>query len=64
VCSVHRGLMPARIEGTVARSPELAGGGAKRRGEQGELDSGLTRARAALWRPGDGGAEQGGGGAR
>jgi hypothetical protein len=30
-------------------------------GERGELGSGLTVARAALWRPGDGGAERGGG---
>jgi hypothetical protein len=42
----------------------LTGGGAKRRGERGELGSGLTGARAALGRPGDGGAERGGGGAR
>jgi hypothetical protein len=41
-----------------------AGGGTKWRGEQGELGSGLTGARAALWRPGDGGTEGGGGGTR
>jgi hypothetical protein len=44
--------------------PKLADGGAKQRGERGELGSGLTGARAALGRPGDGGAERGGGGAR
>jgi hypothetical protein len=44
--------------------PKVTGGGAKGREEHGELDSGLTSARAALWRPGDGGAEPGGGGAR
>jgi hypothetical protein len=38
--------------------------GAKWRGERGELGSGLTGARAALWRQGDGGAERGGGGAQ
>jgi hypothetical protein len=36
---------------------KLTGGGAIERGEHGELGSGLTRARAAAWRPGDGGAE-------
>jgi hypothetical protein len=45
-------------------APKLAGGGAKRRGERGELGSGLTGAWAALRRPGDDGAEWGGGGAR
>jgi hypothetical protein len=45
-------------------APKLAGEGAKGREEHGELSSGLTGARAALWRPGDGGAEPGGGGAR
>jgi hypothetical protein len=44
--------------------PKLTGGGAKGREEHGEHGSGLTGARAALWRPGDGGAEPGGGGAR
>ncbi len=38
-------------------APKLAGGGAKWRGERGELGSGLTGAWAELWRPGDGGAE-------
>jgi hypothetical protein len=64
----------ARTEGTAAHSPELGlrplrcakahRRGTKRRGERGELDSGLTGARAVLWRPGDGGAERGGGGTR
>jgi hypothetical protein len=44
--------------------PKLAGGGTKGREEHGELGSGLTGTRAALWRPGDGGVESGGGGAR
>jgi hypothetical protein len=69
--------MAARTDGAGARwsahrssasgrsgAPKLAGGGAKGREEHGELGSGLTEARAALWRPGDGGAEPGGGGAR
>jgi hypothetical protein len=38
---------------------KLAGGGATERGKRGELGSGLTGARAALRRPGDGGAERG-----
>jgi hypothetical protein len=76
-CSVHRGPLAARTEGgwgMAGRSPELGlrplryakltGGGAKGREEHGQLGSGLTGARAALWRPGDGGAEPGGGGAR
>jgi hypothetical protein len=45
-------------------APKLGGGGIKRRGEHGKLGSSLTGARAALWKPGDGGAELGGGGAR
>jgi hypothetical protein len=39
------------------RAPKLTGGGAKEREEHGELGSGLTGARAAAWRLGDGGAE-------
>jgi hypothetical protein len=37
-----------------SRAWELIGGGAKGRGECGELISSLTRARAAVWRSGDG----------
>jgi hypothetical protein len=44
-------------------APKLAGGGAKRRGERGELGSGLTGARTALRMLGDDGAEWGGDGA-
>jgi hypothetical protein len=36
---------------------KLTSKGAIERGEHGELGSGLTGARAAAWRPGDGGAE-------
>jgi hypothetical protein len=36
-------------------APKLTGGGAKEREEHGEFGSSLTRARAAAWRPGDGG---------
>jgi hypothetical protein len=50
----HQSLASARFG-----APKLTGGGAKRRGERGELGSGLTEARAALWRLGDGGAEWG-----
>jgi hypothetical protein len=35
----------------------LAGGGATGRGVHGEFIKGLTGARAAVWRPGDGGEE-------
>jgi hypothetical protein len=38
-------------------APKLTGGGATEREEHGELGYGLTGARAAAWRPGDGGAE-------
>jgi hypothetical protein len=60
--------MAARIEGARARrrahrsmasdrsgAPKLTDGGAKEREEHVEFDSGLTGARAAAWRPGDGG---------
>jgi hypothetical protein len=36
-------------------APQLTGGGAKEREEHREFGSGLTRARAAAWRPGNGG---------
>jgi hypothetical protein len=38
-------------------APKLTGGGAIERGEHRELGKGLTGARAAAWRSGDGGAE-------
>jgi hypothetical protein len=63
--SVHRGPMPARTTGTMARSPEhglqpLRCAKARRRGckterEARELGSGLTGARAVVWRLGGGG---------
>jgi hypothetical protein len=65
---VHCGLTAARTEGAGARSrahrstassrsdaPKLTGGGAKEKEEHGEFDSGLTGARAVVWRLGDGG---------
>jgi hypothetical protein len=68
--SVHRGPTAVRTEGAGARwrahrsmvsghcgAPKLADGGAKERAEHRELGSGLTGARLAAWRPGDGGAE-------
>jgi hypothetical protein len=55
----HRSLASGR-----SGARKLTGGDAKWRGERGELSSGLTRARAALWRLGDGVAERGGGSAR
>jgi hypothetical protein len=68
--AVHRGPTAAQTEGAVARrrahrstasccsgAPKLTGGGAKEREENGELDLGLTGARVAAWRLGDGGAE-------
>jgi hypothetical protein len=36
-------------------APKLTSGGTKEREEHGELSSGLKVARAAAWRPGDGG---------
>jgi hypothetical protein len=68
--AVHRGPMVAQTEGTGARrhahrsttsyrsgALKLIGGGTIERGEHRELGSGLTGARAAAWRPGDGGVE-------
>jgi hypothetical protein len=51
----HRNLASDR-----SGARKLVGGGATERGKRGELGSGLTGARAALRRPGDGGAERGG----
>jgi hypothetical protein len=68
--TVHRGPIVAQTEGDEARrrahwstasgrsgALKLTGGGTIERGEHGELGSGLTGARPAVWRPGDGGAE-------
>jgi hypothetical protein len=68
VHAVHRGPTVARTEGAGAQrrahesmassrsgAPKLTGGGAKEREEHGEFGSGLTGARAAAWRAGDGG---------
>jgi hypothetical protein len=68
--SVHRGPTTARTEGgwggarrrahrssdsDRSGAPKLTGGGATERGAHGELDEGLTGARAASRRMGDGG---------
>jgi hypothetical protein len=55
----HRSLASSR-----SGAQKLTGGGATEGGKHGELGSGLTGARAALRKPGDGGAEWGGGSAR
>jgi hypothetical protein len=55
----HRSLASGR-----SGARKLTDGGAIERGKHGELGLGLTGAWAALRRLGDGGAEQGGGGAR
>jgi hypothetical protein len=55
----HRSLASGR-----SGARKLAGGGATERGKRGELGAGLTGARAALRRPGNGDADWGGGGAR
>jgi hypothetical protein len=68
--TVHRGPAVARTGGSRVRrhahrslasghsgARELTGEGAKERGEHGEPVSGLTGARVAVWRPGDGGGE-------
>jgi uncharacterized low-complexity protein len=55
----HRSLASGRCG-----ARKLAGRDAIERGKCGELGSGLTRAQAALRRPGNSGVERGGGGAR
>jgi hypothetical protein len=58
-------LGPPWTDGGADRGgPGHGGGGTKGREEHRELGSGLIEAQAALWRPDDGGAEPGGGGAR
>jgi hypothetical protein len=52
----QRGLTRARPSGR-SRAWWLTGGGAIGRGVHGESTSGLTRARAVVWRPVDGGEE-------
>jgi hypothetical protein len=71
---VHRGPTAAWTKDTGVRrrahrsmasshsgARKLADGGTTERGEHGELGSGLTGARAVVWRPGNGGetAEEG-----